>query len=101
MRMKGAKAILQSLLHEGVEHIFGYPGGTIMPVYDALYDLRAELHHILVRHEQGAAHAAEGYARVSGKVGVCLVTSGPGATNLITGITDAMLDSVPIVCITG
>jgi acetolactate synthase-1/2/3 large subunit len=99
--MKGAKAILQSLLHEGVEHIFGYPGGTIMPVYDALYDLRAELHHILVRHEQGAAHAAEGYARVSGKVGVCLVTSGPGATNLITGIADAMADSVPLVCITG
>ena len=101
MQMTGAQAILQCLLHEGVDLIFGYPGGAIMPTYDALYDVSSKLRHILVRHEQGAAHAAEGYARVSGKTGVCLVTSGPGATNLITGIADAMLDSTPIVCITG
>ncbi len=99
--MTGAQAILRCLLAEGVDLIFGYPGGAIMPVYDALYDVRSELRHILVRHEQGAAHAAEGYARVTGKPGVCLVTSGPGATNLITGLADAMLDSTPIVCITG
>ncbi|HVV68240.1 MAG TPA: biosynthetic-type acetolactate synthase large subunit [Gammaproteobacteria bacterium] len=101
MQMTGAQALLQCLLHEGVDLLFGYPGGAIMPTYDALYDVRSELRHILVRHEQGAAHAAQGYARVTGKTGVCLVTSGPGATNLITGITDAMLDSTPIVCITG
>jgi len=90
-----------SLLEEGVDVIFGYPGGAIMPVYDALYDYRDRLRHILVRHEQGAAHAADGYARVTEKVGVCLVTSGPGATNLITGLANAMIDSVPMVCITG
>jgi len=101
MKITGASALLQSLLHEGVDIIFGYPGGAIMPTYDALYDVQAQLRHILARHEQGAVHAAEGYARMTGKVGVCLATSGPGATNLITGITDAMLDSVPIVCITG
>ncbi len=101
MKITGAQAILQSLLHEGVDLIFGYPGGAIMPLYDALYDVQSELRHILVRHEQGAAHAAEGYARLSGKVGVCVVTSGPGATNLVTGIADAMMDSVPLVCITG
>ena len=99
--MTGAQALLQCLLREGVDLIFGYPGGAIMPTYDALYDVQAELRHILVRHEQGAAHAAQGYARVTGRPGVCLVTSGPGATNLVTGLTDAMLDSTPIVCITG
>ncbi len=92
---------MRSLVDEGVETLFGYPGGAIMPVYDALYDYRDRLNHILVRHEQAAAHAAEGFARVSGKVGVCLVTSGPGATNTITGIADAMMDSTPIVVITG
>ncbi len=92
---------MRSLEHEGVKTLFGYPGGAIMPVYDALYDHRDRLNHILVRHEQGAAHAAQGFARVSGEVGVCLVTSGPGATNTITGIADAMIDSTPIVVIAG
>jgi len=92
---------MRALEHQGVKTIFGYPGGSIMPVYDALYDHMDTLHHILVRHEQGAAHAAEGYARVSGEVGVCLVTSGPGATNTVTGIADAMIDSTPIVVIAG
>jgi acetolactate synthase I/II/III large subunit len=101
MKITGAQAILQSLLHEGVDLVFGYPGGAIMPIYDALFDVQSELRHVLVRHEQGAAHAAEGYARLSGKTGVCMVTSGPGATNLVTGIADAMLDSVPLVCLTG
>lgn len=101
MKITGSKAIVLSLLQEGVDLIFGYPGGAIMPTYDALYDAKDRLRHVLVRHEQGAVHAAEGYARVSGKVGVCLATSGPGATNLVTGIADAMLDSVPLVCITG
>ncbi|WP_234736043.1 biosynthetic-type acetolactate synthase large subunit [Tellurirhabdus bombi] len=99
--LTGAEALMQSLVEEGVETIFGYPGGAIMPVYDALYDYQDRLNHILVRHEQGAAHAAEGYARISGRPGVCLVTSGPGATNLITGIADAMSDSTPIVCLVG
>ena len=97
----GAEILMKALVDEGVETLFGYPGGAIMPVFDALYDYRDRLNHVLVRHEQGAAHAAEGYARVSGKVGVCLVTSGPGATNTITGIADAMMDSTPIVVITG
>lgn len=97
----GAEALMRSLEHEGVQTIFGYPGGSIMPVFDALYDHRKTLNHILVRHEQGAAHAAQGFARVSGQVGVCLVTSGPGATNTITGIADAMIDSTPIVVIAG
>ena len=97
----GSEALMRSLEYEGVETIFGYPGGAIMPVFDALYDHRERLNHILVRHEQGAAHAAQGFARVSGKVGVCLVTSGPGATNTITGIADAMIDSTPIVVIAG
>ncbi len=101
MKLTGAQAILQSLIQEGVDLIFGYPGGAIMPTYDALHDMHSELRHILVRHEQGAVHAAEGYARATGRPGVCLVTSGPGATNLLTGIADAMLDSVPLVCITG
>lgn len=97
----GAEALMRSLEHQGVTTIFGYPGGSIMPVFDALYDHHDTLNHVLVRHEQGAAHAAQGYARVSGEVGVCLVTSGPGATNTITGIADAMIDSTPIVVIAG
>src|SRR5579864_1213397 len=100
-RITGSQAVMESLLQEGVDVIFGYPGGAIMPVYDALYDYQKQIRHILVRHEQGAGHAAEGYGRMTGKPGVALVTSGPGATNLVTAITDAMLDSVPIVCITG
>ncbi len=101
MEISGSQALWHSLINEGVDTIFGYPGGAIMPVYDALYDFQDKMKHILVRHEQGASHAAQGFARVTGEVGVCLATSGPGATNLITGIADAMLDSVPIVCITG
>jgi acetolactate synthase-1/2/3 large subunit len=97
----GAKALIESMLKEGVDTIFGYPGGAIMPVFDALYDYDKQLKHILTRHEQGATHAAQGYARVSGKVGVCLVTSGPAATNAVTGISDAMLDSTPLIVITG
>jgi acetolactate synthase I/II/III large subunit len=97
----GAQGLLLSLLEEGVDTIFGYPGGAIMPIYDALYDFQDQLRHLLVRHEQGGAHAAQGYARISGKPGVCFATSGPGATNLITGIADAQIDSTPIVCITG
>ncbi len=97
----GSEILIRSLLAEGVETIFGYPGGAIMPVFDALYDHKDEIKHILVRHEQGAVHAAQGYARVSDKVGVALVTSGPGATNAITGITDAMMDSTPLVVISG
>ncbi len=97
----GAEAVVQALIQEGVDIAFGYPGGAIMPVYDALYDYQDRLHHVLARHEQGAIHAAQGYARASGKVGVCLATSGPGATNLITGIADAQIDSTPLVCITG
>lgn len=100
-KISGSEALMRSLEHEGVKTLFGYPGGAIMPVFDALYDHRDKLNHILVRHEQGAAHAAQGFARVSGEVGVCLVTSGPGATNTITGIADAMIDSTPIVVIAG
>ncbi len=100
-KVNGSEALMLSLIEENVDTIFGYPGGQIMPVYDALYNHTDRLHHILTRHEQGAAHAAQGYARVSGKVGVCIATSGPGATNLITGIADAMVDSTPIVCIVG
>lgn len=100
-KISGSEALMRSLEHEGVKTLFGYPGGAIMPVFDALYDHRDRLNHILVRHEQGAAHAAQGFARVSGEVGVCLVTSGPGATNTITGIADAMIDSTPIVVIAG
>jgi acetolactate synthase-1/2/3 large subunit len=101
VEMTGSEAMVRSLVAEGVDTIFGYPGGAIMPIYDALYDFGHAVKHVLVRHEQGAVHAAQGYARVSGKVGVCFATSGPGATNLITGIADAMIDSTPIVCITG
>lgn len=100
-KVTGSEALIRSLLEEGVKTIFGYPGGAIMPVYDALYDHREKLKHVLTRHEQGAVHAAQGYARVTGNVGVCMATSGPGATNLITGIADAMIDSTPLVCITG
>ncbi|MCD8317845.1 MAG: biosynthetic-type acetolactate synthase large subunit [Paraprevotella sp.] len=100
-KITGAEALMRSLEHEGVTTLFGYPGGAIMPVYDALYQYKNKLNHILVRHEQAATHAAQGYARVSGRVGVCLVTSGPGATNTITGIADAMMDSTPIVVIAG
>ena len=100
-RITGAEALMRSLEHHGVTTLFGYPGGSIMPVFDALYDHTKQLNHILVRHEQAATHAAEGYARVSGKVGVCLVTSGPGATNTVTGIADAMIDSTPIIVIAG
>lgn len=97
----GSLAVIDALLSEEVETIFGYPGGAIMPIYDALYDFNDRLNHILVRHEQGAIHAAQGYARVSGKTGVVFATSGPGATNLITGLADALIDSTPLVCITG
>ncbi len=100
-KITGAEAVIRCLIEEGVEIIFGYPGGAIMPIYDALYDYDGKIDHILTRHEQGAAHAAEGYARITGRAGVCFATSGPGATNLITGIADAMIDSVPMVCITG
>ena len=100
-QISGSEVLLRSLVAEGVDIMFGYPGGAIMPVYDALYGYADKLNHILVRHEQGAVHAAQGYARVSGKVGVALATSGPGATNLVTGLADALIDSTPIVCITG
>lgn len=100
-KISGSEALLRCLVAEGVDVIFGYPGGAIMPVYDALYHFSNQLNHILVRHEQGAVHAAQGYARVSGRVGVALATSGPGATNLVTGLADALIDSTPIVCITG
>lgn len=101
VRITGAEAVLKCLLEEGVDTIFGYPGGAIMPVYDKLFHYTDRLKHILPRHEQGAIHAAEGYARVTRKIGVCMATSGPGATNLITGLGDAILDSTPLVCITG
>jgi acetolactate synthase-1/2/3 large subunit len=101
VKITGSEALMLSLVNENVDVIFGYPGGAIMPVYDALMDYSDKIRHILTRHEQGAIHAAQGYARVTGKVGVCMATSGPGATNLITGIADAMIDSTPIVCITG
>ena len=98
--INGSQILIRSLLKEGVDTIFGYPGGTIMPLYDELYNFKDSLNHILVRHEQGAVHSAEGYSRVSGKTGVCIATAGPGATNLITGIADAYMDSTPLVCIT-
>lgn len=101
MEITGSEILIQSLMNEGVDTIFGYPGGAIMPVFDCIYDYKDKINHILVRHEQGATHAAEGYARTSGKVGVALVTSGPGATNTVTGIADAMIDSTPLIVITG
>ncbi|OEJ99315.1 acetolactate synthase, large subunit, biosynthetic type [Flavivirga aquatica] len=100
-RITGAEAIIKCLIAEGVDILYGYPGGAIMPVYDELYKYRDRIHHVLTRHEQGAAHAAQGFARISGKVGVAMATSGPGATNLVTGIADAQIDSTPLVCITG
>lgn len=99
--LSGSEALLRALVAEGVYTVFGYPGGAIMPIYDALYDYHDRIRHILVRHEQGAIHAAQGFARVSGKTGVVFATSGPGATNLVTGLADAMIDSTPVVCITG
>src|SRR5690349_18009250 len=99
--ISGSEAVLKAFIHEDVHTIFGYPGGAIMPIYDALYDYRDQLEHILVRHEQGAIHAAQGYARASGKTGVVFATSGPGATNLVTGLADALIDSTPLVCLTG
>ena len=101
VKISGAEAVIRCLLAEGVDLIYGYPGGAIMPVYDELYKFQDQLNHILTRHEQGATHAAQGYARTSGKVGVAIATSGPGATNLVTGIADAQIDSTPMVCITG
>src|SRR6201989_1329280 len=101
VNISGSQAVLDSLIAEGVDTIFGYPGGAIMPIYDALYDYHDKLKHVLVRHEQGGIHAGQGYARTSGKVGVVFATSGPGATNLVTGLADAQIDSTPLVCITG
>jgi len=98
--MTGAEIVLTALADQGVEMIFGYPGGAVLPIYDELFQ-QEKIRHILVRQEGGALHAAEGYARSTGKVGVCLVTSGPGATNAVTGLTDALMDSIPLVCITG
>ena len=100
-QLTGSQAVLEACIAEGVDTIFGYPGGAIMPIYDALYDYAEKLKHVLVRHEQGGIHAGQGYARTSGKVGVVFATSGPGATNLVTGLADAMIDSTPLVCITG
>ncbi|MBP3736243.1 MAG: acetolactate synthase large subunit, partial [Lachnospiraceae bacterium] len=100
MKLSGAEILIACLKEQGVDTIFGYPGGAILDVYDALYRHRGEITHYLTSHEQGAAHAADGYARASGKVGVCFATSGPGATNLVTGIATAYMDSVPIVAIT-
>ena len=99
--ISGSQAVMEALIAEDVQTIFGYPGGAIMPIYDALYDYTDKVEHILVRHEQGAIHAAQGFARTSGKTGVVFATSGPGATNLVTGLADALIDSTPVVCITG
>ena len=101
VHVSGAEAVIKCLLEEGVDLIYGYPGGAIMPIYDELYKYQDKLQHVLTRHEQGATHSAQGFARVTGKVGVAMATSGPGATNLITGIADAQIDSTPMVCITG
>src|SRR5690606_20269736 len=99
-QMTGAEMVVRALIDQGVEHIFGYPGGAVLPIYDAIFQ-QERLQHVLVRHEQGATHAAEGYARSTGKCGVVLVTSGPGATNAVTGIADALMDSIPMIVITG
>mgnify|MGYP006261339143 CR=1 FL=1 len=101
IRISGAESVIRCLLEEGADLVYGYPGGAIMPIYDELYKYQDKLHHVLTRHEQGAAHSAQGFARTSGKVGVAMATSGPGATNLVTGIADAQIDSTPMVCITG
>ena len=98
--MTGAEMVIEAFADQNVEHVFGYPGGAVLPIYDAIFN-QQKVKHVLVRHEQGAVHAAEGYARSTGKVGCVLVTSGPGATNAVTGLTDALCDSIPIVCITG
>ena len=98
--LTGARVIVQALIDQGVEVVFGYPGGAVLPIYDEIFK-QNHIRHVLVRHEQGAVHAAEGYARSTGKVGVVLVTSGPGATNAVTGLTDALMDSIPVVCLTG
>src|SRR5512134_3939700 len=98
--MTGAEMVIEAMADQGVKHLFGYPGGAVLPIYDAIF-AQTQVKHILVRHEQGAVHAAEGYARSTGKVGCILVTSGPGATNAVTGLTDALCDSIPLVCITG
>ena len=100
-KITGSEAVLKCLLEENVDIIYGYPGGAIMPVYDELYKYQDEIHHVLTRHEQGATHSAQGFARISGRVGVAIATSGPGATNLVTGLADAQIDSTPMVCITG
>ena len=100
LKMTGAEMVIRALADQGVEHLFGYPGGAVLPIYDELFQ-QDKVQHILVRQEGGAVHAAEGYARSTGKVGVVLVTSGPGATNAVTGLTDALMDSIPVVCITG
>ncbi|HBT43613.1 MAG TPA: acetolactate synthase 3 large subunit, partial [Rhodospirillaceae bacterium] len=99
-KMQGAEIVIEALKEQGVTEIFGYPGGAVLPLYDAIFK-QNQIRHILVRQEGGAVHAAEGYARSTGKVGVVLVTSGPGATNAVTGLTDALMDSIPIVCLTG
>ena len=101
MRLNGSQILCETLIEQGVDTIFGYPGGAVLNIYDALYQYSDRIRHILTAHEQGAAHAADGYARATGKVGVCLATSGPGATNLITAIADAQMDSIPLVAITG
>ena len=100
-QMSGAKILLECLIKEGADVVFGYPGGAVLPLYDELYRYKNKIRHVLVRHEQGGAHAADGYARVKGKAGVCIGTSGPGATNLVTGIATAMMDSIPMIVITG
>ena len=101
MKLSGARLLIEELIHQGVDTVFGYPGGAVLQIYDELYKCKDRIHHVLTAHEQGAAHAADGYARASGKVGVVIATSGPGATNLVTGIANAYLDSVPMVAITG
>ena len=99
-QMTGSQMVIKALLDQGIDVIFGYPGGAVLPIYDALFQ-QNHLRHILVRHEQGAVHAAEGYARSTGRIGAVLVTSGPGATNAVTGLTDALMDSIPVLCLTG
>ena len=101
MKLTGAEIIIRTLIEQGVTDVFGYPGGQVINIYDAIYKYRDEINHVLTAHEQGASHAADGYSRATGKVGVCIATSGPGATNLVTGIATAMLDSIPMVAITG
>ena len=101
MKLRGARILIEELIRQGVDTVFGYPGGAVLNIYDELYQCRDRIHHVLTAHEQGAAHAADGFARASGKVGVVIATSGPGATNLVTGIANAYLDSVPLVAITG